>query len=133
MNINERLKLLRKTLGLNQTEFGKCISLSQSHLTSVEKGERNVTDRTIKIICNQIFNDNLIVNEDWLRYGTGEMFLEKDNDQEFAEAINQINYHGDELIKKIIIDYMHLNDENKEKAKKYILDLAAAVKKDKTI
>ena len=61
------------------------------------------------------------------------MFLEKDTDQEFAEAINQINYHGDELIKKIIIDYMHLNDENKKKAKQYILDLAAAVKKDKSI
>ena len=133
MTINDRLKLLRKTLGLNQTDFGKCVSLSQSHLTSVEKGERSVTERTIKIICSQTFNDNLIVNEEWLRFGSGELVLEKDADQEFAEAINQINFHGDELIKKIIIDYMHLNDENRKKAKQYILDLAAAVKKDKSI
>lgn len=133
MTINDRLKLLRKTLGLSQTDFGKYVSLSQSHLTWIEKGERSVTERTIKIICSQKFNDNLIVNEEWLRNGSGEMFLEKDADQEFAEAINQINFHGDELIKKIIIDYMHLNDENRKKAKQYILDLAAAVKKDKSI
>lgn len=131
--MNERLKRLRKELGLTQTEFGEFIAMSQNHITRIEKGERELTDKNIKLICTISWPNRKQVNENWLRYGTGKMFLEKDTDQEFAEAINQINYHGDELIKKIIIDYMHLNDENKEKAKKYILDLAAAVKKDKTI
>lgn len=128
MNIAERIKKLRKALSLNQAEFGARIGIKQSTVTGYETGIRIPLDSVIVSICKE-YN----VNENWLRNGTGEMFLEKDDDQEFAEAINQINYHGDELIKKIIIDYMHLNDENKEKAKKYILDLAAAVKKDKTI
>lgn len=128
MNIAERIKKLRKALNLNQAEFGARIGIKQSTVTGYETGIRIPLDSVIVSICKE-YN----VNENWLRNGTGEMFLEKDDDQEFAEAINQINYHGDELIKKIIIDYMHLNDENKEKAKKYILDLAAAVKKDKTI
>lgn len=128
MNIAERIKKLRKALNLNQAEFGARIGIKQSTVTGYETGIRIPLDSVIVSICKE-YN----VNENWLRHGTGEMFLEKDTDQEFAEAINQINYHGDELIKKIIIDYMHLNDENKEKAKKYILDLAAAVKKDKTI
>ena len=131
--MNERLKKLRKELGLTQTEFGEFIAMSQNHITRIEKGERELTDKNIKLICTITWPNNKQVNENWLRTGSGEIFLEKNADQEFAEAINQINYHGDELIKKIIIDYMHLNDENKEKAKKYILDLAAAVKKDKTI
>lgn len=128
MNIAERIKKLRKALNLNQAEFGARIGIKQSTVTGYETGIRIPLDSVIVSICKE-YN----VNENWLRNGAGEMFLEKDSDQEFAEAINQINYHGDELIKKIIIDYMHLNDENKEKAKKYILDLAAAVKKDKTI
>lgn len=128
MNIAERIKKLRKSLSLNQAEFGARIGIKQSTVTGYETGIRVPLDSVIVSICKE-YN----VNENWLRYGNGEMFLEKDTDQEFAEAISQINFHGDELIKKIIIDYMHLNDENKEKAKKFILDLAAAVKKDKTI
>ena len=128
MNIAERIKKLRKSLSLNQAEFGARIGIKQSTVTGYETGIRVPLDSVIVSICKE-YN----VNENWLRYGNGEMFLEKDTDQEFAEAINQINYHGDELIKKIIIDYMHLNEENKKKAKQYILDLAAAVKKDKSI
>lgn len=128
MTIAERIKALRKALSLNQTEFGQKIGIKQTTVAAYETGIRTPLDPIILSICKEYD-----VNEEWIRNGTGSMFLEKDTDQEFAEAINQINYHGDELIKKIIIDYMHLNDENKEKAKKYILDLAAAVKKDKTI
>ena len=131
--MNERLKQLQKKLGLTQTEFGEFLTMSQNHITRIEKGERELTDKNIKLICTINWPNNKQVNENWLRNGSGEMFLEKDANQEFAEAINQINFHGDELIKKIIIDYMHLNDENRKKAKQYILDLAAAVKKDKSI
>lgn len=128
MTIAERIKALRKALGLNQTEFGQKIGIKQTTVAAYETGIRTPLDPIILSICKEYD-----VNEEWIRNGTGSMFLEKDTDQEFAEAISQINFHGDELIKKIIIDYMHLNDENKEKAKKFILDLAAAVKKDKTI
>lgn len=133
MTINDRIKKLRKELNLTQVEFASYISLTQNHLTGIENGKRNVNNRTVKLICSTEWPNKKRVSEKWLEYGEGEMFVELDTDQEFAEAINQINFHGDELIKKIIIDYMHLNDENKKKAKQYILDLAAAVKKDKSI
>lgn len=133
MTINDRIKKLRKELNLTQVEFASYISLTQNHLTGIENGKRNVNNRTIKLICSTEWPNKKRVSEKWLEYGEGEMFVELDTDQEFAEAISQINFHGDELIKKIIIDYMHLNDENRKKAKQYILDLAAAVKKDKSI
>ena len=133
MTINDRTKKIRKQLDLKQAEFPSYISLTQNHLTGIENGKRNVNNRTIKLICSTEWPNKKRVSEKWLEFGEGQMFVELDTDQEFAEAINQINFHGDELIKKIIIDYMHLNDENRKKAKQYILDLAAAVKKDKSI
>lgn len=74
MTINERVKTLRKELQLNQTDFGNRIAIAQGYLTNIENGRRDVTEKTIKLICLQ-FN----VNEKWLRTGEGEMFIENDN------------------------------------------------------
>ena len=71
--MNERLKLLRNTLKLTTREFAKVINLSGGAITNMEKGVRNITDRVISDICRE-FN----VNEEWLREGKGEMFIEPD-------------------------------------------------------
>ncbi|MFQ9544998.1 MAG: helix-turn-helix domain-containing protein [Clostridium sp.] len=71
--MNERLKLLRSTLKLTTREFAKVINLSGGAITNMEKGVRNITDRVISDICRE-FN----VNEEWLRDGKGEMFIEPD-------------------------------------------------------
>lgn len=68
--IAQRIKALRRELHMTQTEFGKVIGLSQGHLTSIESGKRNVTERTVATIC-RVFR----VNEAWLREGRGAMFL----------------------------------------------------------
>lgn len=73
MEVNDRIKQLRKELDMTQTDFGAKISMTQSHLASVENGKRNVTDRNIKLICAE-----LNVNEQWLRTGEGEMFTQGD-------------------------------------------------------
>lgn len=74
MTINERLKLLRKKLNLNQTAFGEKVEIAQGHMTNIETGRRELTEKNIKLIC-MVFN----VNEQWLRTGEGEMFVENDN------------------------------------------------------
>ena len=66
--INERFKQLRKSLNLTQVELGERIALSQGHLTSIENGKREVTERTVKLLVQE-FN----INEHWLRTGEGEM------------------------------------------------------------
>ena len=68
MSIGERLKLIRKESGLNQTEFGARISLSQTTIGLYESDNRVVTDRAISQIC-ATFN----INERWLKTGEGEM------------------------------------------------------------
>ena len=74
MDIGKRLKLLRKnTLNLTQSKFGEQIGFKATAIGQMESGDRNVTDRTILLICKE-FN----VNEEWLRNGTGDMFIEPD-------------------------------------------------------
>ena len=68
MSIGERLKLIRKESGLNQTEFGARINLSQTTIGLYESDNRVVTDRAISQICTT-FN----INERWLKTGEGEM------------------------------------------------------------
>lgn len=70
--MNERLKDLRNSLSLSQEEFGERVGIkSRAHISLLENGTRNLTDRVISDICRE-FN----VNEDWLRYGQGGMFVE---------------------------------------------------------
>lgn len=74
MTINDRVKLLRKSLNLTQIEFGKKIAVAQGYLTNIENGHREVTDKIIKLICLQFD-----INEDWLRTGAGDMREQKNN------------------------------------------------------
>lgn len=70
--INARIKKVRKEAGLNQKEFSESLGVTQSGVSYMEQDGRNVSDMTIKGICNR-FN----VNEDWLRNGTEPMYIKE--------------------------------------------------------
>lgn len=73
--INERVKQLRKHLGLTQGQFAEELGITDSSVSRIEKGESALTEGNIKLICATRY-----VNEDWLRNGTGDMFKpEEDN------------------------------------------------------
>lgn len=67
--IGERIKELRKALGLTQTKFGDRIGLKQNSVALIETG-RPTSDQTIFAICREFR-----VNEEWLRTGAGDMFV----------------------------------------------------------
>lgn len=68
--MNRRLRELRKTLSLNQTEFGKRIGCTQQTICMWENKERIMRTQTAKQICRE-FN----VNEEWFFHGKGDMFV----------------------------------------------------------
>ena len=68
-NINERVRILRKSLNLSQVEFAKAIGVSRMTISFIEVQTQPVSDKIIFAIC-KTFN----INPDWLRYGEGEMF-----------------------------------------------------------
>lgn len=67
--MNERLKKLRKYLNLSQKLFAEKIGITDSGLSNLESGKRNLTEQTIISICRE-FN----VNRAWLVEGVGDMF-----------------------------------------------------------
>jgi len=72
--MNMRIKELRKSLNLNQTEFGKKLGITTTAVSKIEKKTNNLSEQNIKAICRE-FN----VNEEWLRTGKGEMFKQEKN------------------------------------------------------
>jgi transcriptional regulator with XRE-family HTH domain len=67
--MNKRIKEVRKSLEMNQSQFAAQIGMAQSGYSQIETGENTLTEQNIKLIC-LIFG----VNESWLRGGKGEMF-----------------------------------------------------------
>ena len=67
--IGDRIKLLRKELGLTQEKFAERIGLKRNSVALIELG-RETSDQTIFAICREFR-----VNEEWLRTGAGEMFV----------------------------------------------------------
>ena len=72
ITMNERLKIARKALGLNQTEFAARIGVTNPAISKIEKGQNKLTDQMIIIICR-----TYKINEAWLRTGEGEMFVDE--------------------------------------------------------
>jgi transcriptional regulator with XRE-family HTH domain len=72
--IQNRLTALREKLGINKSELARKLNLTPQAISSIELGKANLTDRNIDHICLTFG-----VREDWLRYGTGEMYADKDS------------------------------------------------------
>ena len=119
--MNERLKLLRKALKLNQLEFAEKIQIgrSQSTYCEYEKG-KNVPERTIADICREFY-----VNEDWLRTGEGDMFKSKNNtNEELAFQIGKLLKTDDEFTKNLFLEYLKLPPEMKTLFEDFVHNLA---------
>lgn len=84
--MNDRIKELRKALGLNQTKFGARIGIKQGTVAGYENGTRVPLDTVIVSICRE-FN----VNETWLRTGEGEMFRPVDRREEMARFWEEVS------------------------------------------
>ncbi|MCI2106832.1 MAG: helix-turn-helix domain-containing protein [Intestinimonas sp.] len=117
MTINDRVKVVRSQFGLTQIEFGGKTGISQGHLTSIENGKRAVTEKTLKVIC-ATFN----VNEEWLRTGEGDMFVEDDN-----VLLSQLakKYNLDDFGQKFMEVFLGLSEEQRKAVLSYASFLAS--------
>lgn len=70
--MNERIKLLRKTLGLSQDKFGSALGITGASVSRIESGINNPSESTLKLICSTYHVYYL-----WLTTGQGPM-LEDD-------------------------------------------------------
>ncbi len=119
--IKDRIKLVRKKAGLTQEQFAKKIGTVQNTITGYETGRRNPSGSAITLICKE-FN----VNENWLRYGQGDMLNYSDEDKEFQAALNEIT--NDPMARQVILNYWHMNEAEKNQFWNFIRNLVPNVK-----
>lgn len=83
--IGSRIKELRKTLSLNQSDFASRIGSVQNTITGYETGRREPSNQVITLICRE-FN----VSETWLRTGEGEMMQPISRDEQIAAFMGDV-------------------------------------------
>jgi transcriptional regulator with XRE-family HTH domain len=105
--INDRVRILRKNLGLTLEKFGNRLGVGKNAISRIETGKNGVTDQMIKSICRE-FNVDYI----WLTTGEGEMF--QDSDDAFLEQIDRIMAGENELHKTILKGAASLDIEDLE-------------------
>lgn len=113
--INDRIAWCVKDSKLTKTAFAEKINVSQSFISRLVSGEKVPSDRTIADICRE-FN----ISELWLRTGEGEPHIQRDEDEEFWEVMEQIHMSDDDLIKRIIKAYWFMEDDEKAAIRKLI-------------
>ena len=112
VTMNECVKQLRKELKLNQSDFGKRLGVTPAAISKIEKGERKLTVQMAKAICNEFR-----VNQEWLVYGTGEMF------QEFPTTLlDQLSaeFDLDDMEKQLVKDFITLDKEQRQMITKFL-------------
>lgn len=105
MTQNERVKEIRKTLGLTLEKFGERIGVTRGSMSNIENGNRNLTEQMTKSICREFSVDYM-----WLTTGEGEMFIDTDDD--FIERIDRIMAGENEARKNLFKFMLELSDED---------------------
>lgn len=125
--MGERVKELRKALGLSGEKFGEKIGVTRSAISDIERGRNGLSDSNILAICRE-FN----VNEEWLRTGMGEMFKDMSLDEEIISFIGEIQWDTSNTFKKRFISAISkLSEEEWSVLEKIIVDMASNVEENK--
>lgn len=105
MTQGERIREVRKALGLTLEKFGEKIGMKKNSVSQLENGKNSVTEQVVKAICREYNVDYM-----WLTTGDGEMFIDTDDD--FIERIDRIMAGEDETRKSLFKFMLELSDED---------------------
>ena len=105
MTQGERIREVRKTLGLTLEKFGEKIGMKKNSVSQIENGKNSVTEQVVKAICREYNVDYM-----WLTTGDGEMFIDTDDD--FIERIDCIMAGEDEARKNLFKFMLELSDDD---------------------
>ena len=82
--MGERIKAIRKALGLTQQKFGERIGVKGNTIAQYELGRNEPVDSVLSLLCRE-FN----VSEEWLRTGQGEMFKQLSQAELAARTVGE--------------------------------------------
>ena len=108
--MNERIRQIRKALDKTQQEFADSLDTSRNNVAGWETGTRVPSATALALICTR---HN--VNKEFLIEGKGEMFLERNLENELMAWAGRVLTEKDDSFKKRFIKMrMSLDEEEWE-------------------
>lgn len=83
--LGKRIRFIRKHNKMTQQDFGKVLRISQDHISLYELDKRTPKLSTLDLICIHFG-----VNNEWLNYGTGEIFKDPFKDLDGPEKLKEL-------------------------------------------
>ena len=105
MTQGERVREIRKSLGLTLEKFGEKLGVGKTAISKIEHEQCSLTDANIKLICREFGVDYI-----WLTTGEGEMFVDSDDD--FIEKIDRIMAGENDARKNMIKTLVNASDDD---------------------
>ena len=124
--MTERIKELRKALGLTQQKFAGRIGVKQNTVAQYEIGRNPPTDTVVTLICREFD-----VNEEWLRTGAGPMFVEKSRDEDLAEFFGKVLAGDPDFRRRLLSAMSRLTEEQWAMLEKVAQRLASDIEAQK--
>lgn len=112
MTQGERVREIRKELGLTLEKFGEKLGVKKNAISQLENGRNALTDQMVKAICRE-YN----VNYDYLMNGEGEMF--DDLPQTVLDELC-VQYNLDDLDRNLVEMYLEMPDQVRDYLKQEI-------------
>ena len=118
--MKDRIKKIRKELDLTQQEFADRIGIKRGGVANYEIGRNEPADAVISLICRE-FN----VNEEWLRTGQGEMFIQRTRNQIITDFAGDLITEPDSFKTRLIEGLAKLDTSDWEDIERIILKLTS--------
>ena len=127
MEIYDRIKALRKELGLTQSELGEKLGINRDVVANIENNRLKNPQQTepiYRLICEQFG-----VSEQWLRAGEGDMFAQLSRDAEITAFVGKaLSDETDTFKKRFIAVLSQLDEPEWELLEKMVIKIAETKK-----
>lgn len=119
MSCGERVRKIRKEKELTLEKFGEKVGVTKQTVSRIENGVNSLTEQMLLSICREFG-----VNEEWLRTGEGEMFVEIDKDLALMDWAGSVLGSSDSSFKKRFVKMLsELDEQDWETLEKMALKL----------
>lgn len=111
MMLGERVRQLRKSAGLSQTEFAQSLGASRGMIVNIENDR--ISNMTPKAPLLNLMCEKYNCRREWLFDGEGEMLKEESQADEMCRLVNKLYSNKAPSLKKdIITAVLQTPDEN---------------------
>lgn len=105
--MKDRIKELRKELGLTQQALADIAGIKRNTVAQYEIGRNEPTNAVITLICKKYS-----VNETWLRTGEGEMFVQRTRSQEIVDFMGELVQTDNEFKRRFVAALARLDEKD---------------------